>query len=82
MVGEIKHVEKGWGYEKWIVNCKEYCGKLLYFHKGKKCSWHYHVLKDEVFYIQSGRVLLKYGESDSSAEATDIILQPGERFHV
>ena len=27
----IKFVPKGWGFEKWIVNCEEYCGKLLYF---------------------------------------------------
>ena len=50
----IKFVQKGWGYERWIVNCEEYCGKLLFFEKDKKCSWHYHVLKDEVFYLQSG----------------------------
>ena len=35
---EIKIVPKGWGYEKWIVNTDEYCGKLLHFIKGKKCS--------------------------------------------
>ena len=51
---EIKFVPKGWGFEKWIVNCEEYCGKLLYIIKGKKCSWHFHKLKDEVFYVQSG----------------------------
>ena len=49
---EIKIVPKGWGYEKWIVNTDEYCGKLLHFIKGKKCSWHYHKLKDETFYLQ------------------------------
>ena len=31
----MKFVSKGWGFEKWIVNCEEYCGKLLYFVKGK-----------------------------------------------
>lgn len=30
---EIKFVPKGWGFEKWIVNNEEYCGKLLYFAK-------------------------------------------------
>jgi hypothetical protein len=30
---EIKFVPKGWGFEKWIVNNEEYCGKLLYFVK-------------------------------------------------
>ena len=32
---EIKFVSKGWGYEKWIVNKPEYCGKILFFPKVK-----------------------------------------------
>tara|TARA_B100000085_G_scaffold266187_1_gene274613 strand:- start:283 stop:624 length:342 start_codon:yes stop_codon:yes gene_type:complete len=78
----MKHVEKGWGYEKWIVNKPEYCGKLLYFNKGMKCSWHYHKLKDEVFYLQSGRLLIKFSESDDIEEAQELILEKGENFHV
>mgnify|MGYP001392776013 FL=1 len=78
----IKFVPKGWGFEKWIVNNSEYCGKLLYFVKGKKCSWHYHKLKDEVFYIQSGKVLVKFSESDEIENANETILEKGDNFHV
>jgi quercetin dioxygenase-like cupin family protein len=78
----IKHVSKGWGYEKWIVNNEEYCGKLLFFEKGKRCSWHYHKLKDETFYLQSGKLLLYYGENDSLDGANDIVLTPGDKFHI
>jgi len=78
----IKHVDKGWGYEKWIVNKPEYCGKLLFFSAGKKCSWHFHKLKDEVFYIQSGKILVKYSDHDDISEAKEIILNPGDNFHV
>ena len=60
----MKFVPKGWGFEKWIVNNEEYCGKLLYLVKGKRCSWHYHILKDEVFYVQSGKVVVKYSDED------------------
>ena len=35
---EIVIHPKGWGYEKWIVNKEDYCGKLLHMIKGKKCS--------------------------------------------
>ena len=35
MTSSINFVSKGWGFEKWIVNTDEYCGKLLYFVKGK-----------------------------------------------
>ena len=73
---------KGWGHEKWIVNTDEYCGKLLFFNEGKRCSWHYHKVKDETFYLQSGRILLYYGDSDDLAEARDVILEPGDKFHI
>tara|TARA_B100001564_G_scaffold158924_1_gene133572 strand:+ start:1206 stop:1562 length:357 start_codon:yes stop_codon:yes gene_type:complete len=79
---EIKIVPKGWGYEKWIVNTDEYCGKLLHFIKGKKCSWHYHKLKDETFYLQEGKLLVKYSDNDNLNEATEIILERGDKFHV
>jgi len=79
---EIKFVPKGWGFEKWIVNCDEYCGKLLYFIRGKKCSWHYHKLKDEYFYVQSGKILVKYSYEDDIETALEVVLGPGENFHV
>jgi len=78
----IKFVPKGWGFEKWIVNCDEYCGKLLYMVKGKRCSWHYHKLKDEVFYIQSGKVMVKFSDKDDLKNAEEIILIRGDNFHV
>ena len=58
---KIKIVPKGWGYEKWIVNTEEYCGKLLHLIKGKKCSWHYHTLKDETFYAITQSQLDRWG---------------------
>ena len=71
---EMNFVPKGWGFEKWIVNNDEYCGKLLYFVKGRRCSWHYHVLKDEVFYVQSGKILVKFSEGDDLSEANTALV--------
>lgn len=79
---KIKFIPKGWGFEKWIVNNEEYCGKLLYIAKDRRCSWHYHKLKDETFYVQSGKILLKYYHEDDIAYAHDIILNPGDKFHI
>jgi len=47
---KVKHVEKVWGSEDWIVN-REYCGKVLNLNKGFRCSMHYHKNKDETFYV-------------------------------
>ena len=73
---------KGWGYEKWIVNSDKYCGKLLYFHEGKRCSWHYHKIKDETFYLQDGKILLKYSDDDDIKKAKEIVLNRGDKFHI
>ena len=79
---EIAIHPKGWGYEKWIVNKDDYCGKLLHMIKGKKCSWHYHTLKDETFYLQDGKILLKYSDDDDIKKAKEIVLNRGDKFHI
>lgn len=50
-----KRVLKNWGYELWIHNDVDYCGKLLVFtSEGNKFSMHYHIKKDETWYVQQG----------------------------
>ena len=50
-----KRVEKIWGYELWIHNDEDYCGKSLVFpKKGNYFSMHYHLKKKETWYVQSG----------------------------
>jgi len=78
----MKFVKKGWGYENWIVNKEEYCGKLLFFNAGKHCSWHYHKIKDEVFYLQSGKMIVKFSEGDDIREAEQVLLEPGQSFYI
>jgi len=77
-------VSKGWGYEDWLVNKEEYCGKLLFIKKDKKFSWHYHKLKDETFYIHSGKVQITYGFEDDirSSRIERLTLEAGDTFYV
>lgn len=77
-----KFVPKGWGYEKWITNNEKYCGKLLHFVKGRRCSWHYHEMKDEVIYVQSGAIRLLHGKTDLMEEAQDSTLYRGDSFRL
>ena len=74
----VKH-PKGWGYELWIANNEKYCGKILHFNKGKRCSYHYHKLKKETFYVESGQVQVRYGDEFTSEK---VILNPGDNFEV
>ena len=44
---------QGLGREVWIADGDRYCGKILEICKGKKCSLHFHKLKDESFYLHA-----------------------------
>ena len=87
-----KFVPKGWGWESWLANTDEYCGKILYVHRSKMCSYHYHKVKDETFYLQDGRIQLLYSQPenggmenpfmDEVGQAMQLTLEPGDCFHV
>ena len=64
LVGKI---EKGWGYELiWATNDK-YCGKMLIFEKaGNKFSMHFHKEKDESWYVDDGKFLLKWIDTETA----------------
>lgn len=66
--------KKVWGEEHWVVN-KNYCGKILILQKGYRCSIHYHELKDETFYVLTGRVLLEVNGHPK-------ILMSGDKQHI
>lgn len=74
-------IKKGWGCEKLIHNADGYCGKILCFDKGKKCSYHYHRIKTETFYCV-GRVLVRHGWGDDLSESSEVVLETGDSFHV
>ncbi len=78
----MKTIPKGWGHELWIVNKQQYCGKLLFMKKGKQMSWHYHKIKDETFYLQSGKIHLIFSMGDDLATAKNLIMTPGMSFHI
>lgn len=81
----LHFVPKGWGFEKWIVNNDKYCGKILYFVKDRQCSLHYHKLKDETFYVQSGKVKVFYSplnEMTSISRCFERVLHRGDHFHI
>lgn len=65
---KIEIVPKGWGHEKIIVNNDQYCGKLLYIIKGCQTSLHYHSVKNETFYIESGKVGVYYSDELESVK--------------
>jgi quercetin dioxygenase-like cupin family protein len=75
-------VPKKWGYEHWVVNNEEYCGKILYLKKNNTSSWHYHKLKHETLYVQKGKLKIKFNDGNDFNSAAEIVLKAGERFVV
>lgn len=54
----MKRITKVWGHEEIICSTNKYSGKILVLKKGYQSSFHNHKLKDEVFFILEGKVLL------------------------
>lgn len=76
--------KKGWGYEDWMTNNK-YCGKLLHFDKEKRCSVHYHKIKDETFYLLRGRLEVMLADSIDEYEKDNkqiIVMGAGDIIHI
>ena len=75
----VNFVSKEWGHEEWIVNNSKYCGKKLVLKKGFRCSMHCHKVKDETFYILSGKVLL---ETEFEGKRKIRIAEKGDVEHI
>jgi len=80
-------VLKKWGKEVWIYNGELYCFKKLHFNKGAACSYHYHIDKDEIFYVEEGAVLVLLGERFDFRTLSATIFNPyylkkGDMLHV
>ncbi len=65
---EVRCVEKPWGYEIVYGLTDRYCGKLLFIREGEQLSLQFHREKDEVVYVQEGRIEL---EVEGQTEVVD-----------
>ena len=70
-------VPKGWGEELIIENNEMYCGKLLIFKMGCQFSMHYHLKKDETWYVQEGKFLYRWIDTNT-AELHEETLYEGD----
>lgn len=76
----LKIVKKVWGKEIWFANSPLYCGKILYLNKGYICSYHYHKLKNETFYILSGKVeMILNGTKVTLLKGESVDLKPYDK---
>jgi mannose-6-phosphate isomerase-like protein (cupin superfamily) len=70
-------IVKNWGYEYIIINNDKYCGKILHFLKNKKFSMHFHILKTETWFVNSGKFRFRWINT-SNADIQEEILEIGD----
>jgi mannose-6-phosphate isomerase-like protein (cupin superfamily) len=82
-------IMKDWGKEVVITNNEKYCGKILCFHAGYSGSMHYHLKKQETWYIAEGRIILSFPDPATGKlyseiyEKGDVVTHtPGEAHQV
>ncbi len=80
MLERPRRVEKPWGYELIWAETSDYVGKILHVKAGEALSLQYHEIKDETFYLLSGRMLFQAGPSVDAL--VDYQMQAGERVRV
>jgi mannose-6-phosphate isomerase-like protein (cupin superfamily) len=77
---EARKVEKPWGWELIWAHTPDYVGKLLFVGAGHSLSLQFHRVKDESWYVQSGRAELELGEGGNPVLNKEVVL-PGACFH-
>jgi len=59
-------VPKGWGKEIIIENNEKYCGKILVFEPECKFSMHYHMNKDETWWVEYGEFKYRWIDTETA----------------
>ena len=76
-IEEPEIVTKGWGSEVIFANNEMYCGKLLRFHKGARFSMHFHMKKDETWYVAEGTIRLNWIDTTNASKKSEVIREGG-----
>jgi mannose-6-phosphate isomerase len=74
-------VTKPWGHELIFANVPSgFTGKELHVRAGQSLSMQYHVHKEEVLAVRSGRIQLEIGPSPDALDRVELV--PGESVHI
>ncbi len=80
-MAHVRRVDKPWGHEQWfaLVDGK-FCGKALHVTAGHALSLQYHEHKEEVIFLQSGRLRVEIGVLEDALDEFELL--PGEAVHI
>lgn len=68
-----RRVEKPWGWELIWAHADAYVGKVLFVRAGHSLSLQFHRVKDESWYVESGRAKLELGDAGETLLKTEVI---------
>jgi mannose-6-phosphate isomerase len=71
-----RRVEKPWGWELVWAETEHYVGKLLFVRAGESLSLQFHRVKDEAWFVQSGRAKVELAEAGEQALQEEIVAAP------
>ncbi|HSB37867.1 MAG TPA: cupin domain-containing protein [Gaiellaceae bacterium] len=77
---EPERVEKPWGHELIWSKTDSYAGKILFVKAGESLSLQFHNLKDEAWYVLSGRAELELGAPGERMLNSEVVAE-GAAFH-
>jgi mannose-6-phosphate isomerase len=78
---DVRKVDKPWGHELVYALTDRYCGKVLFVRAGQSLSLQYHEVKDEAWYVESGRAKLELGSVGEESSAHTVEITAGDAFH-
>ena len=77
----MNHISKAWGFTQEIFNKNNVSIHRININKNGTCSRHYHNYKNNIFFIESGMILLQIWRKHLE-KPEELILKTGEQFTV
>jgi mannose-6-phosphate isomerase-like protein (cupin superfamily) len=77
---EPEKVDKPWGHELIWAKTDRFAGKILFVKAGHSLSLQFHKVKDEAWYVLSGRAQLELGAMGERMLNREVVA-PGAAFH-
>jgi mannose-6-phosphate isomerase len=77
---EPRRIDKPWGHEMLWAEADQYVGKMLFVRAGEQLSLQFHRVKDESWFVQSGRAMVEVGAVGKAVLSKEVV-GPGAAFH-
>jgi mannose-6-phosphate isomerase len=71
-----RRVDKPWGWELVWAETEQYVGKVLFVKAGESLSLQFHRVKDEAWYVQSGRAKVELGDAGEAVLQEEVVAAP------